>query len=188
MTSFVLAAVCAGLCVLNAYLGFVRPPQLFRHYAQTGAVVFFFLAIFIAYFGWREIRAVHELAELIDPVPEVVSILYVPTAGEIQAIAKTMAAVPGTARTGTTRTEREQLAKNVGGMRARYWRLDTTLSPGEVISFYREQSNRRDWKTVADAPPFLTLNRGAETLMIYTSRDRLRSRTEVWYTYRQGDS
>lgn len=188
MTSFVLAAVCAGLCVLNVYLGFVRPPQLFRHYAQTGAVVFFFLAIFTAYFGWREIRAVDELAELIDPVPEVVSILYVPGPGEMQAIANAMAAVPGTTRTGNTQAERQRLAKNVDGMRTRYWRLDTTLSPGAVISFYRDRSHRRDWEMVADAPPFLSLKRGAESLMIYTSRDRLRSRTEVWYTYRQGDS
>ncbi len=186
MTNFVLAAVCAGLCALNVYLGFVRPPQMLRRYPQTAAIVFFFLTIFIAYFGWREIRAVDELAALIDPVPEVVSVLYVPTPGEMQAIAKAMAAAPGTTRTGNTQAERQQLAKKVEGVRSRYWRLDTTLSPGAVISFYRDQSHRRDWEMMADAPPFLSLKRGAETLMIYTSRDRLRSKTEVWYTYRQG--
>jgi len=186
MTGFVLAAICAGLCALNVYLGFVRPPRVLRHYAQTGAIVFFFLALFSAYFGWRELRSVDELAALIEPVPEVVGVLYVPTPGEMQAMAKAMAAVPGTSRAGTTQAERQQLAKRVEDVQTRYWRLDTTLSPDSVISFYRKQEHRRDWEIGSDSPPFLTLNRGSETLMIYTGHDRLRSVTEVWYTHNQG--
>lgn len=186
MTGLVLAAVCAGLCVLNVYLGFVRPSQVFRRYPQTGAIVFFLLTIFSAYFGWREFRAVDELAALIDPVPEVVAVLYVPTPGEMQSIAIAMAAVPGTTRSGNTQAERRQLAKNVESLRARHWRLDTAMSPDSVISFYREQRHRRDWQIASDSPPFLTLKRGMESLMIYTSHDRLRSIKEVWYMYKQG--
>lgn len=186
MTGFVIAAICAVLCILNFYLGFVRPPIVLRRYPQTAAIVFFFLTLFSAYFGWRELRSVDELAALIDPVPEVVAVLYVPTPGEMQTIANAMAATPGTTPTGNTRDERRQFAKNVEDVRTRHWRLDTTMSPDSVIGFYRQQTHRRDWEITSDSPPFLSLERGVETLMIYTSRDRLRSITEVWYMYKQG--
>jgi hypothetical protein len=187
MTSFVLSAGCAGLCALNIYLGFVRPTRVLRHYAQTGAIVFFLLALFSAYFGWREFRAVDELAALIQPVPEVVGVLYVPTAGEIRVMARAMERIPGSSRAGTTQAERQRFADNTEGIRTRYWRLDTTLSSESVMAFYRDQRNRPKWEISTDSEPSLTLKSGSETLIIYTRHDRLRSVTEVWFLHSQED-
>ncbi len=175
------------MCALNVYLGFVRPPRVLRHYAQAGAIVFFLLAFFSAYFGWREFRAVDELAALIEPVPEVVGVLYVSTAGEIQAIARAMEKIPGSGRAGKTQAERRRFAEKAESVRTRYWRVDTTLSSESVMGFYRDQRNRLDWEIGADSELFLALRRGSETLIIYTQHDRLRSITEVWYLHSHGD-
>jgi hypothetical protein len=158
-----------------------------RYYAQTGAIVFFLLALFSTYFGRREFRAVDELTALIEPVPEVVGVLYVPTGGEIQVIARATERIPGSSRAGTTHAERQRFADNAEGIRTRYWRLDTTLSSELIMGFYRDQGNRLEWEIGADSEPFLTLKRGSETLIIYTRHDRLRAITEVWYLHSQED-
>lgn len=170
-----------GLAALSFWAGFVHPPHALQYKSQAGFFVFLLLAGFVGYFAWRESRTVGELAELIDPVPEIIEVTYVPTSAETEAIARFLASVPFDRRLGSTQDERRGLAARAAERETRYWLIKTALAPDSVLAFYRKAASRRSWTTETDEPPWLLLSRAGEALVIFASDDFPRPGTKVVY-------
>ena len=179
-------ALTAFILVLSAasyWAGFRAAPHPLRHQSRAGVVVFLCLAGFAGYFAWREFRMITDLAELIDPVPEITDVRYVPSTAEVAALSQVLATVPGTARLGTTQEERQQLAERAGERRTDYWLLVTALSSDSVLAFYRQVAPRRGWTVETDTPPWLTLSRDRGRLVLFVSDEFPRPGSKVLYAF-----
>lgn len=176
------------LAAVAFWAGFRAAPHPWQYKSQAGFVVLLGLAGFTGYFAWREHRTVAELSRLIDPVPEITDVMHVPTPAEIQAISRAAAAVPGEGRggLGTTPDQRREFAASVEGLRARYWKLETSLSLEQVADFYRYPHRRNGWNLTVDEPPWLAFQRTPESLTVFIQADRTSPRTKVWYIYDPG--
>ena len=141
------------------------------------------LASFAGYFAWREFRTIADLAELIDPVPEITDVRYVPSTAEVAALSQMLATVPGSGHLGTTQDEREQLAERAGERRTDYWLMLTTLSSDSVLAFYRELAPRRGWTVETDTPPWLTLLQDRGRLVLFVSDEFPRPGSKVLYAF-----
>ena len=177
-----------GLAAVSFWAGFLARPHAWQYKSQAGFVVFVGLAVFTGYFAWREHRTVKELARLIDPVPEITDVLYVPTPTEVQAIARTVAAVPGEGRhgLGSTPEQRRHLAEDVETLQRRYWKLETKLDSDQVAEFYRNVRHRNGWDLTIDDAPWLGFERHPEALTILVQDDWKSPHTTVWYIYDPG--
>jgi len=177
------ASLAAMLC--GAYYLRVRhrPYEAFRDRSIAGALIFGALAVFMGYFTWREARALDEIAAVIAPIPEITDIMRVPSPGEIQAVANTLADVPVKGQFGTSQGERRQLADDLQDLHTQYWQVHTTLSPEGAFEFYRDEASRNDWEIETDKPPFLVLRRTGQRLTLFIQEDWKRADTEVWYVY-----
>ena len=122
-----------------------------------------------------------ELAELIDPIPDITDVTYVPTSAEVAAVSQFLAVVPGRGHAGTTQEERRNLAERVSERHTEYWLINTTLRSDSVFSFYRDAAARRGWEIKSENPPWLYLARGSETLSLFVSDDAQRSGTRILY-------
>ncbi len=182
MGLFVLTVLLAAV---SFWAGFLAPKHPWQYKSQAGFVVFVGLAIFTGYFAWREHHTVSELARVIDPVPAITDVTYMPSPAEVQAIAGAAAAVPGDgpAGLGTTQEQRREFAASVQGLEERFWKLETTLAPDGVADFYRDPGHRNGWRLTVDEPPWLSFERGGESLTIFVQDDRTSARTKVWYIY-----
>ena len=158
-----------------------RHPLQYR--SRAGFFICLVLAGFAGYFAWQEARTIDELAELIDPVPSITDVTYIPTTAEVAAVSQFIAAVPGRGRAGTTQEERRNLAERVSERGTEYWLINTTLQPDSVFSFYRDTAARRGWTIKSDNPPWLYLARGSETLSLYVTDDSPQSGTRILYRF-----
>lgn len=175
--------IILGFAAISFWVGFVHPPHALQYKSQAAFLVFVLLAGFVGYFAWRESRTVAELAELIDPVPEITDVTYVPTSAESEAIARFMASVPYDRRIGYTQDERRGLAERAAERTTDYWLIRTALSTDSVLAFYREAASRSGWTTETDEPPWLLLSRADESLVIFASDDFPRPGTKVLYGF-----
>lgn len=141
MGLFILAV---ALAALSFWAGFVAPSHPWQYKSQAGFVVFVGLVLFTGYFAWREHQTVSELSKLIDPVPEITDVTYMPSPQEVQAIARGAATVPGEGRAGlgTTPEQRREFAKSIERLEERFWKLETRLAPDRVVEFYRNPEHR----------------------------------------------
>lgn len=178
-TSLTFALLTLGGALFWA--GFLRPPFVFRHRARVGFFACLVLAGVSGYFALRAKRTVGELAEFIDPVPEITDITYVPTAAETQTLSRFLAAVPGTTRFGSTPSERRDLAERMEERRTDYWILKTALPADSVFSFYRDVAPRRGWRIRTDDPPWMLLDRGDDNLVLFVTDDFPRPGIKVLY-------
>lgn len=182
MGLFVLTVVLAAV---SFWAGFVAPKHPWQYKSQAGFVVFVGLAIFTGYFAWREHQTVSELALLIDPVPGITDVTYMPNPAEVQAIARAVAVVPGEgpAGLGSTPERRSEFAESVRGLEERFWKLETTLAPQAVADFYRKPEHRSGWSLTTDEPPWLRFEREGQSLTIFVQDAWKSARTKVWYIY-----
>lgn len=157
----------------------------FRQGSRVGFVACLALALFTGYFALRASRAVRDLAELIDPVPGITDVSYVPTAAEAAAISRFLAAVPAASRFGTTPQERRRTAEAARDRRTDYWLVETAVAVDSVFAFYRTTAPRRGWRIELDDPPWLFLSRIDETLFLFVTDDRPR-RAKVLYGFARG--
>jgi hypothetical protein len=178
-----LTLLLAVLATIAFWAGFRAPPHHWQYLSQAAFFGFLALVLFTGYFTWREYRSVSELTRLIEPVPEITGGTYVPTPGEVQTIARGLATVPGRGRFGTTQEQRRELAEDTEQFDDRYWSLETPIAAEDVVEFYRDSQNARDWTLVTDEPPFLMLERPGETLTIFVQEDWKSANTKVWYIY-----
>lgn len=126
----------------------------------------------VGYFGVREKQAVSELARIIDPVPEITDVLYLPTGGELQAISNALSTISRESGQGP----------DFSDMTQRYWKLETKLSREEVMSFYELESHRRGWSVVTQDRKYLQLRRERERLIVFLPDD-WSPETSVWYIF-----
>ena len=144
----------AGACI---YLGFVLPEsEVPGPRARWRAVLLPLLAVIgiAAYFGIRETRSLGELAELVEPLPGVIDVTYIPSGPEIQALSTFLAP----AASGE--------AQDLSGITQRYWKVETALGVDEVRAFYASETNRRDWSVTDSSGGFLQMRRGDERLIV----------------------
>jgi hypothetical protein len=161
-----LTLLSAALAATFFYYGFVAPGRHARGQLKAGFVIMIAMTMFAGYFAWREFRSVGELAELIEPVPEITDVMYVPTPGEIQGLSSALSAAPALSR--RSRPEDiDRLAAEAKAMTTRHWSLETRLSVAEVVAFYRDARNRRDWILTRQEPPALILKRNSESMFIW---------------------
>lgn len=162
--------IVAGLCV---YVGFFLHRPLFansRRRARTGFVITLLMIGVAGYFGFREKRSMAELARLIDPVPDVTDVTYIPTGPELAAVSAALSSfADGRAR-----------PADFTGMTRRFWKLETTLLPAEVMAFYGVEANRGAWSVVAQDEQVLQLRRGPEGMTVFLVDD-WDPGTSVWY-------
>lgn len=170
------------LAVVFFWSGFLRPSDWwFRLRAREGFFAFLLLASVSGYFALREKRTVGELAQHIDPVPEITDVTYVPTSAETLAISRFLAALPGTTRQGNTQAERQALAERMKDRRTDYWLLKTALPADSVFGFYRRAAARRGWEIRTDDPPWLMLSRGGERMVLFVTDDFPRPGIKILY-------
>jgi hypothetical protein len=178
LTAFILV-----LCAAFYWAGFRAAPHPLQYQSQAGFVVTLALSGIAGFFAWREFRTIADLAELIDPVPEITDVTYVPTATEVAAVSQALAAVPGKGRLGTTQEERRQLAERAGERRTDYWLIVTALSSDSVLAFYRERAPRRGWTVESDTPPWLTFSRDSGRLVLFVSDEYPGPGSKVLYAF-----
>ncbi len=176
LTAFILLLSAAFF-----WAGFRAAPHPLQYQSRAGFVVTLGLAGFAGYFAWREFRTIADLTELIDPVPEIIDVSYLPTSAEVAAVSQALAAVPGTGRLGTTQAERQQLAERAGERQTDYWLVVTALSSDSVLAFYRELAPRRGWTVDTDTPPWLTLSQNTGRLVLFVSDEFPRPGSKVLY-------
>jgi uncharacterized membrane protein YfcA len=181
MTGVLLFLVAATALALFGILH--SRPSLFRRWAQGSFVAGLGLIAFTSYFAWREHQTVSELARLVDPIPEITEVTYVPTPAELQAVAGALAATPGTTRTGDTQADRRETARRIGTVQSRYWLLKTSLGPQDVVEFYAAPEHRSGWDIASQDESWIIMNGAAGRLIIFTTTDWPRPGTQVLYMY-----
>lgn len=172
-----------ALAAVFFWAGFRAAPHPRQHQSKLAFFLFLLLAGFTGYFDWREYRSLGELAAIIEPIPDVTDVDYIPTGAELTAIAAFVEAVPVQGRLSDA-TGREGLTERAREIRSRYWSLATTMSVEEVAAFYRVPANRAGWELVVDEPPYLRFERGDELLTVFVQSDW--TETKVWYMYGVG--
>lgn len=181
-----MVSVTVILLVLAAaffWAGYRAPRHPLQYRSRAGFFICLALAGLVGYFAWRELRTIGELAELIDPVPEIIDVTYVPTTVEAATVSKFMAGVPGRGRAGTTQGERRKLAGRLSERRSEYWLINTKLASASVFAFYQDAASRNGWTIETFNPPWLYLARGTEKLVLYVTETSSRSGARVLYEF-----
>ena len=171
------------LAALFFWSGYRAPHHPVQYRSRAGLFVCLALAGFVGYFAWQEARSLGELTKLIDPVPGITDVMYVPTSAEVAAVSKFIAAVPGQGRAGTTQEDRRNLAERVSERRSEYWLINSTLQYDPVFSFYRDAAARKGWTIESDNPPWLNLARGTEKLTLFVTDDSPPPGTRILYQF-----
>ena len=125
------------------------------------------------YFGWRETRTVGELTQLIEPVPDIADVTYVPTAAEMLVV---QAAV-------SPESADERPPGNEPATQ-RFWLLKTKLSVREAFAFCKAAARRAGWTVEPQDEGMLMLRRGEERMLIVVAQDWPLPETKVSYVYR----
>ena len=170
------------LCGILFHAGWRAPPHPLRHRSRAAFVVAVALTLFAGYFAWREHRSLQELAALIEPVPDVEDVMYIPTGEELGAIATVLAAMPRGRYRGPASEDPAADARELRQMESRYWRIDTGMTVQEVLAFYETPGRLGAWQIAERDDPMLLLHRGEESMMIWV-QDGWGVR-KVWYIYR----
>lgn len=173
-----------ALAALAYWAGFRAEPHPAQFLSQAAFLIFLSLAVFAGYFAWQETRAVKELAGLIEPVPGIQSVSYVPTAGETRAIADFLAAIPGRTMTGFSPEERSALAQEVRVRDREYWLVTTALESDSVMIHYRDAALRAGWTVEGAEGPWLFLGRSDGVLTLFVSSRTPRPGSKVLHSFR----
>jgi len=182
----VVAILLLVLTAVFFWAGYRAPPHALQFRSRAGFFICMALAGFAVYFAWREVRTIGELTEIIEPVPNITDVTYVPTSAEVAAVAQFLAAVPSRGSLGTTQEERRDLAERASERRIEYWIIQTALGSDAVFAFYKDATSRKGWTIETDDPPWLFLARGSETLVLFVTDDFPRPGTRILYGFSIG--
>lgn len=181
-----LPAALLAFSILFFWAGFRAPPHALQHQSKAGFFLFSALVVFSSYFGFREATALSDLRAVIDPVPNVTDVSYVPSRAEASGISDFIAALPAEGRMGTAEESRRRLAEASKDRNTDYWIIKTTLSPDAVVGFYRDAGLRRGWALESESSPFLFLARGSSRLAIFVSDQSPGAGSRVLYALSSG--
>ena len=177
----ILSLVFVLLAAAFFWAGFLCRRHPLQHHSQAGFAMMLVLAGVAGYFAWREARTIGELAQRIDPVPEITDVTYIPSAAEMGGMARVLATIPGSGRFGSTQAQRRDFAERVEQRKTDYWLIKTALSPEDVFAFYRVSAPHRGWTIETDEPPTLLLARDAEHLALFVTDGFPGSGAEILY-------
>ena len=179
-----LTILMLAMSALFFWAGYVAPPPRPHQYRLRGACyIFLALACFSGYFALREARTLTELARLIEPVPEITDVTYIPSSAEVAVISGFTASVPPGRRMHTGSEERRRHSDTADNRSTGYWLVRTALEPEEVLAFYRDDANRRGWLIGKDTPPWLHMMRESTSLVLYLTADGAGPGTWVLYGF-----
>jgi hypothetical protein len=167
-----------------AYIsGYHMDRSAFRRLGQACFFVGLGLVAFTGYFAWREHKTVSELARIVEPIPRITDVTYVPSPVELQAVARALAAAPGRTFTGNTQEERRATARKIENIHNRYWLFRTELRSEEVMNFYREPEHRQGWNVKTQTGSWIMLEGTVGSLTIFAADDLPSRGTRVIYIY-----
>ena len=166
------------------WAGYRGPHHSFQYKSKVGFFFALALTILAAYFTWREARTLSELSELVDPLPSITDVItYVPTSTEVSALSQLLSKVPGEGSLGSDREAHRNLTEQTQNRRTEYWIVSTRLRADSVVAFYRKTAPLRGWRIATDSPPWLTLKRDSERLILFVSDDFPRPGSSVLYGF-----
>lgn len=173
-----LQVLVAGISLYSGFLYRHHVKQSHRHTWRAVFLAMLFMISLSGYFGVREKRTAGELAGLIDVVPEVTDVSYVPTVAEQQAVDGILTALL---------VEYQQAARLAvppdTAAEPRYWLLTTALDPAAAEAFYERDENRRGWQIDAQDRGVFLLSRGDERLIVFIRDAWPRPGTLVIYVH-----
>jgi hypothetical protein len=176
-----LVALLVALAGFSFHQGFLLREPVFWYLKETaqGAFVGALLLIGVAsFFGVREHRTVGELAAVMEPVPGITGVTYVPTEEELAAIQKMIQAL-STFSTG----EGAGAPFPVERTGTRYWILRTDLGVDDAIAFYRSAEHRPGWELDTRTKGLFVFHRGGDRMLVFVRDDWPRPETSVFYAY-----
>lgn len=186
-----LAAVALG-GGLSFYVGFIARPPALQRFGRAAFVIMACAFCVTSYLGWRGKRTALGLADVIAPVPEIVRVERRPPGDELVAalaLSVTLDALHGAvsrqlAGLVPDTAERSRWSRVTKKENRRYWIVETDLAIPEVLAFYTRAENLAGWTVVSErAEGLLSLQRGAEELLIMASDGFPRARSKIGYLY-----
>ena len=160
-----MAIACLALAAISYWAGFKAEPHPVQYHSQVGFFIFVLMAVFASYFATRNFSAIGELSAIIDPVPEITEVSYIPTKSEASAISNML----GTTTPPHNKDSQLQLNKLIHERRTEYWSVTTPLPASSILKFYRDNAHKKGWTVKNESLPWLMFTRGPEKLSIYIS-------------------
>jgi len=165
ISSVWLATAFVVLAAISYWAGFRAKPHPLQYKSQAGFFIFILLAIFAGYFTVREFSAIDELSVIIDPVPGITEVIYIPSNSEASAVTSLLSTVTPP----HNKDAQLQLEELIHERQSEYWSVTTSLPASSVLKFYRDNARKKGWTINNDRLPWLIFSRGPEKLSIYIS-------------------
>jgi hypothetical protein len=159
------------------WAGFKAKPHPGQYKSQAGFFIFIFLALFSSYFALRELSTIDDLAGIIDLVPNITDVSYIPSKSEVATISSSVsAAIPP-----HKNEKHQQLDDSLSQRKTDYWLVKSTLSANTVIEFYQHNAQNKGWILEKETLPWMMFSRGMDKLSIYISDDNAGTGSKVLY-------
>lgn len=174
-----LVLLTLSLAALSYWAGFKAAPHPAQYLSKSGFFVFLALALFSSYFAYREHSTISELGQIIEPVPGITEVTYIPTQPELSAITTigTYATPP---------QQKDSVPKHdysSQNHQPRYWMVTTSLPMNAVIDFYRDTASKTGWEIKQAALPWMRFARKNERLSIFISANNYGGGSTILYTF-----
>ena len=166
-----------AFAAMSYWAGFKTKPHPLQHQSQAGFFIFIFLAIFSGYFALSEFSAIDKLAEIIEPVPYISDVSYIPTKSE----ASTVSSIVSTAIPPHAKDAHRQLDDSLRQRKTDYWLVKSTLSTNTIIEFYQHNAQNKGWILEKETLPWMMFSRGMDKLSIYISDDNPGTGSKILY-------
>ena len=143
-----------------------------------GFLAFTSLAILVYYFWGEAARPEQDLSAIIQPVPEIESVVNSPAGLQGNFLPPKLlcdSLNPGSSK----------VVSGKDRLKALQWTIDTSLDPEEVRGFYHDDKNLKGWRTVGDGQGVLHFKKGPAWLIVsYVGMSGSKqSKTRVVYSY-----
>lgn len=173
-----LVLLTLSLAAISYWAGFKAAPHPAQYLSKSGFFVFLALSLFSSYFAYREHSTISELEQIIEPVPGITEVTYIP--GD-----KERAAVTTIAQLATPPYKKNDSPRPVSPQpdyQSRYWMVTTSLPINSVIDFYRDRASKTGWKIEQVSQPWMRFTRNNEQLSIYISANNYGGGSTILYT------
>ena len=169
--------VFLAFAAMSYWAGFKAKPHPAQYKSQAGFFVFIFLALFSSYFALRELSTIDELAEIIDLVPNITDVSYIPSKSEVATISSIVSAA-----TPPHKNEKhQQLDDSLRQRQTDYWLAKSTLPANSVVEFYQHNAQNKGWILEKETLPWMMFSRGMDKLSIYISDDNPGTGSKILY-------
>ena len=143
-----------------------------------GFLAFSFLSVMVYYFWGEALQPEKDLCAIIEPVPEIESVVSSPLAYKGNFLQRKLQCDNLKPNQGKSMNDKDRL-------KAFQWTVDTGLEPEEVRGFYHNHKNLNGWRAVGDGRGVLHFKKGPAWLVVsYVGLNGPKeSKTRVVYSY-----